>query len=217
MVVKDPKRRIILAAPFIDRVVHTAIHQVIAPIIEQHLSAATYACRQKMGNRAAAQTLLAHLQSLGSERFVVKLDIANYFASIPHRQLLERLLPLLPDCSCQQLLVTLLRSHPEHSHSGIGIPIGNLTSQLFANFYLASADQIALTNLGKQGFYIRYMDDMVIGGRNKGVVLDCASAIILQFESELSLRLPCHKRVPLGAALGCLFSGMYSITLDTDC
>lgn len=197
--VRDPKLRCIMAAPFMDRVVHTAIHQVIEPVLDPLLPEATYACRIGKGNRLAASDLLRILRKYGARRFVVKLDVAKYFDSVRHEVLLEKLRGVLPDGTLEGLLLSLLRSSPQHAAVGRGIPIGNLTSQAFANFYLVSADHVAISHLDG-GIYLRYMDDMVLGGRKKAVVLDAAQAVVEHADRELHLSIPYFKRMPLGNA-----------------
>lgn len=199
IIVKDPKTRLIMAAPFLDRVVHTAIHRVIGPLVEGRLSSSVYACRVGMGNRYAAIALLNEIKRLGDNRFVVKLDVRKYFDSINHDILMKMLRPVLPDKSIESLLQSLLASQTEYARRGYGIPIGNLTSQLFANFYLVEVDKIACMN-NEEGFYFRYMDDMVLGGRHKSRVLDIAEAMVNYATDNLRLSIPFHKRMPLGSA-----------------
>ena len=77
--VSDPKRRTIMAAPFKDRILHTAIHRVISPIVDKTFGIKTYACRNNMGNRNAAIRLWQQLQVLGQNRYCIKLDVKQYF------------------------------------------------------------------------------------------------------------------------------------------
>lgn len=199
ILVKDPKSRRVHAAPFLDRVVHHAIHSVIEPILDPLMPTSVYACRHGKGNRQAALDLLEILRGYGQQRFVIKLDVAKYFASIDHHILLDKLLQALPDQSLAPLLSSLLRSHSEYAARACGIPIGNLTSQAFANFYLVSVDHLAAEELG-DGFYLRYMDDMILGGCDKARVLDAAEAVIEHAQNVLKLAIPYHKRMPLGDA-----------------
>ncbi len=210
--VVDPKERQILAAPFMDRVVHHAIHRVIEPILNLKLSDSVFACRYGRGNRNAVLVTLKALRHFGRERFAVKLDVKKYFASIKHDLLLKKLQDSLPDQTLNSLMRQLLQSHPEFSNSGQGIPIGNLTSQLFANFYLASADRVATQWLGApyywleeplfsepiKGFYIRYMDDMLCIAKSKNTALEAAYQIVDFCEKSLELSIPFQKIMPLG-------------------
>ncbi|MBS1983535.1 MAG: hypothetical protein JST16_05125 [Bdellovibrionales bacterium] len=201
--VHDPKARIVMCAPFIDRVVHHAIHRVIEPIVDPFLSEAVFACRHGKGNRRAVLALGSTLRAVGEERFVVKLDVSKYFASIRHPVLMELMEEVLPDRSLHHLLWSLLKSHAGYAELGYGIPIGNLTSQLFANFYLSPADRAVEEALeaGCGGrTYLRYMDDLVIVGRTKGEALDAADEAVRVAEGRLKLSIPRRKRVPLGRA-----------------
>lgn len=203
--VKDPKRRLVMAAPFMDRVVHHAIHRVIEPIFDLQMSTRVFACRKNLGNRAAAVDLLRHLMSVGQNRFSAKLDVAQYFASINHEILMAKLRMQLPDSSIDWLLISLLKSYPRYDQLGCGIPIGNLTSQLFANFYLSSADRIVENLMSStdsffdQFYYIRYMDDGVIVSSNRQWVMDASHAYVNHCERELKLQIPFFKRVYLGS------------------
>lgn len=197
--IHDPKRRLVSAAPFRDRLVHTAMHNIMEPYFDRKMVDGVYACRQGKGNRHAVVALLEKLKQYGAERFVLKLDVKSYFATIDHGVLFEKLTEGLPDESLNMLLKSLLSNHPVYAKAKAGIPIGNLTSQLCANIYLMTADEIAIQHL-PEGFYFRYMDDLVLGARSKQAVLKAASAVITHVESELKLSIPFYKRVPLGNA-----------------
>ena len=196
-IVCDPKRRTIYAAPFRDRVVHHAIHQIIFPFIDDKIPRSSWACRKHMGSRGAAASLAGALSRLGAARHVIKLDVRNYFASIDHQILLDKFAGVLPDRSLDPLLISLLDSHPEYRLSRCGIPLGNLTSQLFANFYLCGADLLCELR-ADQVFYIRYMDDMVLASNNKKAVHDLKDELLAYCHDSLKLSLPHRKCVYLG-------------------
>lgn len=196
--VRDPKKRIISAAPFPDRVIHTALCRVIEPMIDGAMADSVYACRQKRGNRYAVIDLIMELRRLGKPRFVMKLDIKHYFDSIVHEVLLAQLREVLPDWSLDGLLTKLLQSHADYANRRVGLPIGNLSSQLFANFYLTPVDRLIL-KANHDGFYFRYMDDFVIGGPCKSKILDIADQVIAHVREHLGLDIPIEKRVPLGS------------------
>jgi len=204
--VHDPKKRLVMAASFRDRVVHTAIHRVIEPIVDPQLGARTYACRIGKGNRGAVVRTLEQLKRMGKDRYCIKLDVQKYFHSVNHEVLYERLLRALPDQSMGPLLQGLISSHLAYAKMGRGIPIGNLTSQIFANFYLSSLDRLACDELGldfysdgqeSEAFYIRYMDDMVIMARNKEKAFEVSRAMVAHAEGKLRLNIPHHKQMPL--------------------
>lgn len=188
----DPKTRKVSSAPFIDRVSHRAIYQVIDPIVEKELLDHTFACRNKKGNGRAVAHLYKIINSF-DQCWIVKMDVRKYFASIQHGRLLGKMLKLLPDDSLAGLLKGLLKSHPDYAH-GVGLPLGNLTSQVFANFYLHQIDQLVdqITN----GSCVRYMDDLVFVTENKQKALDVMGQVLRLGKIE-KLRFPPQKRVLL--------------------
>ncbi len=206
-IVHDPKTRTIMAAPFGDRIVHTALHTILESYIEPYLSVHTYACRKGKGNRMAVQRLRKQLQVMGPRRYAIKLDVKSYFASIDHGLLYRFVMGVLPDQSLGPILQSLLHSHPQQRAMGRGIPIGNLTSQLFANFYLARVDLAACAALGisylddkivAQAGYIRYMDDLLILAATKAQAL-AAAAQVRTAANALKLSIPREKFIALGA------------------
>jgi RNA-directed DNA polymerase len=209
----DPKKRLVMAAPFADRIVHHAIHRVIEPILDKNLSDSVFACRHGRGNRSAIQILHKKLNQIPKDkRYALKLDIKQYFPSIHHEILLSHVMNQLSDLSLKKLINDLLKSHPVFAARGCGIPIGNLTSQLFANVYISELDQIACAGLSSpyfwnseselnpQSFYIRYMDDLVLVADNKKTVCETAEKIINYAEKKLKLEIPVYKRIHLGNA-----------------
>jgi hypothetical protein len=113
---------------------------------------------------------------------------------------------VLTDTSLYPLLESLLQSHPKYAAMGIGIPIGNLTSQLFANFYLRLADQTATQSLEipyygdefSHALYLRYMDDMIIIAPTKTQTCEAAHKVCQMVEKHLNLEIPFQKRMHLG-------------------
>lgn len=205
--VYEPKKRLVMAAPYRDRIVHTAIHRTLFPLVDPQMGARTYACRYGMGNHNAALRLWEQLKLMGKDRYCIKLDVRKYFETIPHDILLDRFLELLPDQSLDTIMKSLLASHPRYSELRRGIPIGNLTSQLFANFYLSSVDKLAcdLLNIDfledkkeTHAHYIRYMDDMVIVAKDKNKAFEVAGQLVKYARSNLDLIIPYEKTVILG-------------------
>jgi len=207
--VHDPKKRLVMAAPFRDRIVHTALYRAMEPIVDQTLGCRTFACRIGMGNRNAAIRLQKQLSIMRKKRYCVKLDVKKYFASINHEILYKNFTALLPDSSLDKILWSLIKSHDEFSSKESGIPIGNLTSQLFANFYLSKIDQKACDLLDidffedkfdKNGSYIRYMDDIVILASDKSKALRVATQLVEMGKKKLKVEIPTYKYVVLGNA-----------------
>jgi retron-type reverse transcriptase len=160
-VVREPKRREVAALPFRDRVAHHAICNVLEPIFERSFIAHSYACRAGKGTHAGADQVTAWLRRLwreGVEPYALKADISQYFASVDHGVLLDILHQKIGCRRTLELLEMIIRGA---GHNGKGIPIGNLTSQLFANIYLNELDQFVKHEL-RARYYLRYMDDFVI-------------------------------------------------------
>lgn len=154
----EPKERNITAAPFEDRIIHHAIINILEEVFEKNLIFHTYACRKKKGTHAAVDAVKKHIKK---NQYFLKLDVKKYFDSINHQILKELLCRLISDRKCLDLLFAIIDSYSVDSNNTSGIPIGNLTSQFFANYYLSSLDHYVTENL-KPDFYCRYMDDIIL-------------------------------------------------------
>lgn len=195
-----------MAAPFKDRIVHTSIHRILEPLLDPLLGARSYACRIGKGNRAAVIRLIEQLRRMGPHRYCIKLDVKKYFQSISHPILYDKLTRTLADETINKLLKDLIQSHERYNEINRGIPIGNLTSQIFANFYLSEIDQLACNLLDldfytdhqeSEAFYIRYMDDIVLLCRDKKMAFSIARTIMSHAHQKLELYIPEEKMVPL--------------------
>lgn len=177
--VRDPKPRVISAAPFRDRVVHHCLTRVIEPIFERRFSSRSFASRKGYGTHPAIR-----LASDACQRsdFVLQCDIQKYFPSIDHAILkaeLRRVLKCPETLALCDLIVDY--SNPQQPHTPYfagdtlftpferrrGLPLGNQTSQFFANVYLNPLDQFVLREL-KPFEYARYVDDFVLFGQSQG-------------------------------------------------
>jgi len=154
--ITDPKLRTISTAPFEQRIMHHAIMNIIEPILERPLIYHSYACRKGKGTHAAV--LYAFNQCKTKSHFL-KLDIRKYFDSVDHEILKTQLRRLIKDKKVICLLNGIIESY--ETIPGRGVPIGNLTSQFFANMYLACMDHYILEKL-KPSAYCRYMDDFIV-------------------------------------------------------
>jgi retron-type reverse transcriptase len=181
--VRDPKVRVIHAAPFRDRVVHHAIMNVAGPCFEHGAVAHSYACRQGRGNLAAVYHAA---RCTRSHRFFLKLDIRRYFDSIHHDTLRELFRRRFKDGAFLRLLDRVLDSF--HVTAGRGIPIGSLTSQYFANLYLDAMDHWIMEGLGCPA-YARYMDDFVLWHDDEGVLQRWLGEITAWLAAERRLEL----------------------------
>lgn len=180
----DPKLKVISALPFRDRVAQHAVSAIIAPIFEATLLPRTFACRPGKGTHAAAIALQADLRRLGRDGapvYVLKTDFSRYFASID-RAVLWRLIG--KKIACRSTLALLDAMLPR---VGIGLPIGSLVSQIFANVYGGVLDRHLQQSLGERHWF-RYMDDLVVLGRSSEHLRRVKTSIETLSRGELGLR-----------------------------
>jgi hypothetical protein len=159
----EPKPRRICASDLRDRVVHHAICNVLDPIFERRMIYDSYACRVGKGTHAAVKRAQEFARR---HDYFAQWDVRKYFASVEHTALKDLLRRMLKD---ERLLALLDRiiDHPlPGSAPGRGLPIGNLTSQYFANLYLGELDHFVKERLGVKD-YVRYMDDGLLFGDEK--------------------------------------------------
>lgn len=204
-IVNDSKKRLIKAAPFRDRVVHHALCNIIEPIFDRGFIHDSYACRKEKGTHRAIKRIESFMRSIFSKRssprevYCLQCDISKYFASIDHNILIKLIRKRVKDKKALWLIEEIIDSSYEDKFFENlfefklkGIPIGNLTSQLFANIYLNELDQFAKRGLLAK-YYLRYMDDFIILDINKKR-LHGHRALIQEFlEQELKLNLHSRK------------------------
>lgn len=154
--VRDPKLRVIHAAPFRDRVAHHALMRICAAPLERGAMPQSYACRIGRGSHAAVRDAAGRA---GSGRFFLKLDIRKYFDTVSHDRLDHLLRRVIKDGAALDLFGKIIGSY--ETAAGRGLPIGTLTSQYFANFFLDGMDRRIIGGLGCPD-YVRYMDDFVL-------------------------------------------------------
>jgi len=185
--VVDPKPRLIQAPPYADRVVHHALVNAIEPLFERRFIYDSYACRRGKGVHAAIQRLQYFLR-VAQRRWgsvcVLQMDISKYFASISHDRLMSVLRRSIPDADVLWLCEAIIRAG---GNNGIGIPVGALTSQLFANAYLDRLDHFVKDDLGER-YYLRYMDDFVVLGPDSKSMRALRLRIERWLDEELGLR-----------------------------
>lgn len=183
------KKREISAAPFRDRVTHHAFCQVVEPIFDRRFFFHSYACRKEKGTHRALSCCQTFLRQ---HRYVLQADIVQYFASINQRALLSILAKKMGDAQVMQLAELIV--HSWRPDLGRGVPIGNLTSQFFANLYLNELDSFVKFQLRRK-HYLRYMDDFLLFGDSKEELRDCEGRIRRFLGEELHLSL--HRRKTL--------------------
>jgi retron-type reverse transcriptase len=181
-IVYEPKKRQIMALPFPDRVVQHALNNIVEPIFDKAFFFHSYACRKGKGMHEASINLSHWLHGLhqmhGERVYCLKADISKYFASIDH-ETLRRVMRKKIKCPDTLWLIDLVIAHNGGETEGKGIPVGNLTSQLFANAYLGELDKFVKEGL-RVRYYMRYMDDFVVLSHDKAY-LRGALAMIAQF------------------------------------
>jgi RNA-directed DNA polymerase len=181
--VYEPKLREVAALAFRDRVVQHALVAAIEPVFEKEFIYDSYACRVSNGTHAGADRLTSFLRRAHRNLpviYILKADISKYFASIDHGILFSLIKKRITCQKTMYLISDIINSW--NMESGIGLPIGNLTSQLFANIYLHELDLFAKHNL-RSKFYIRYMDDFILLGSDKNE-LNHIRYLIEQFLGE---------------------------------
>ena len=203
----DPKERMICAASFPERVLHHAIMNICHPVFEKKLIHTTYATRPEKGIYKAIE--LAK-KSVIKYKYVAKLDVRKYFDSISHTILMQKLQTIFKDLRLLLIFHKIISNYSKKStnvspsltnlpqalsnvsHNRTGIPIGNLTSQYFANFYLSPADRFAKEIL-KIPSYIRYMDDMLLFFNKKLELKNYVKNFISFIENNLDLKIKPHQ------------------------
>ena len=193
-IVKEPKSREIFAARFVDKVVMNLIcEQVLIPRLTPHLINDNVACQKNQGVhfgiRRFTEFLRWHYRRYGTGGYVLKCDISKYFASVSHEVLRLKLAKRIKDSNVLALLDVIIDSYNEISGTpGLGIPIGNNTSQWFALYYLSELDHFVKEQLGIKG-YIRYMDDFLLLHHDKGYLWECFMKTEEIVNADLRLRL----------------------------
>ena len=195
--IKEPKLREIGKSEFRDRVVHHAICNILEPIVEKSYIYHSYACRKGKGTHRAIKQAQTYCRQY---EYFLKCDIKKYFETIYHQILKEKLGQKFKDPEFLWLLNIIIDS----SNGGqTGIPIGNLTSQHFANFYLDKLDHFIKDVLSVKG-YLRYMDDFILFGTDKrdlhlskSEISDFLSKKLrLELKEKATMLAPCMTGVP---------------------
>lgn len=179
----EPKRREICASAFREQVLHHALMNICHPHFDKYQIYDSYASRKGKGTYAcldkARKFTLQH-------SWYLKLDVRQFFASIHHDVLKTQLYRRFKEEHLNLILYQIIDSF--ETQSGQGVPIGNLTSQYFANHYLAGLDHYIKEGLGCRA-YVRYMDDMVCWSDSKLELQQYLLAIRRYVEEELRLEL----------------------------
>ena len=191
-IVHDPKRRWISKASVRDRIVHQAIVQGIEPVFERTFIFDSYSSRVGKGTHACRERMAKFLRQASANNrrnvWVLQCDIRRFFDSIQHDVLLALLAERIQDPQCLALLDMVVRSFASAVGSGRGLPLGNVTSQLFGNAYLNGLDHLMKDRL-RMRWYVRFCDDFVIIHRDHAVLEDALPRIRTFLVDERSLEL----------------------------
>ncbi|OGV69851.1 MAG: hypothetical protein A3K19_29045 [Lentisphaerae bacterium RIFOXYB12_FULL_65_16] len=202
----DPKERVICAPPYRDRIVHHALCNVIGPVLDRSMVAQSYSCRVGKGTGAARDECRRLART---RRYVLKLDVRKYFPSIDHERLkvkVRRLIKCAPTLTLIDLVIDAWDSGDEGRfwfpgdtlftpcERRHGLPIGSLTSQLFANLYLSRIDHLVIEQLRPAG-YVRYTDDLLLFSDSKAALHSARARLAEELRAERLLPHPSKCRV----------------------
>ncbi len=190
-IIRDPKTRKITKSDFRDRVVHHALCNIIEPIFEKAFIFDSYANRRRKGVLKALGRFSFFSRkasrNFSTACFVLKADIKHYFDTVSHEVLFSILKKKIPDKKVLWLIRRIIKSNG-FKGKPTGMPLGNLTSQFFANVFLNELDQFVKHTI-KAKYYLRYVDDFVVLHRSPVVLEEYKKRINTFLASSLSLQL----------------------------
>ncbi len=168
--INDPKPRDISKAIVRERLLHHAVYKILYPYFDQKFIFDSYSCRDEKGTHKANARFRDFGRKVSKNNtkqcWILKCDIRKFFASIDQEILIGILKKHIVDENIMWLLERIISSF-HTTRIGVGLPLGNLTSQLFVNIYMNEFDQFMKHEL-KTKYYIRYADDFVIFSQDKG-------------------------------------------------
>ncbi len=187
-IVYEPKVRYIKSLPYADRIVHQwYIYEFIKPYVIPRFIKDTFACIDGRGTHKAIDVLQKYMRIMKrnyGKYYIIKMDISKFFYSIDKDILYEIMKKIIKD----KYILSLTHLFIYDNNDKKGIPIGNYTSQYFANIYLNELDQFAKNNL-KCKYYVRYMDDFIILVKDKSIASNYFKEIEKFLEQKLELKL----------------------------
>jgi len=224
--VYEPKKRLVMSLQFPDRVVQWAIYNELYPFFDKMFIGDSFACRRDKGSHRAADRLQYWLRQVDRKPqkwYYLKLDISKYFYRVDHAVLEDILARRIKDERLLGLLHKIINSEdtkfglpagmaPDECPDDmwlydVGMPIGNLTSQLFANIYLNELDQFCKHVL-RAHYYVRYMDDIIILSNDKRQLAEWKDEIAVFLSDNLHLDLN-NKTAIRPTSLGVDFVGYH--------
>lgn len=188
--ISDPKPRSIHKASVRDRLLHHALYRILYPFFDRIFIADSFSCRIDKGTHKAMDRFRIFASKVSENHtktaWVLKCDIKQFFASVDHFILKSVLTSYIPDKDILWLLSQIIDSF--ETREGVGLPLGNLTSQLFVNIYMNQLDQF-MKHKVKAKYYIRYTDDFVIFSQNQQWLQDLIPVIRTFLITQMKLRL----------------------------
>lgn len=189
--ISDPKPRNIHKAVVSDRILHHAIYLQLHTFFDRTFVADSYSCRLNKGTHRALSRFRDFSRKVSKNNtrtcWVLKCDIRKFFASINHEILIEIIKQYVPEPDIIWLISQIIRRF-ESTGPDVGLPLGNLTSQLLVNIYMNEFDQF-MKHKVKARYYLRYADDFVIMSENKEYLEDVLKQIDIFLFSQLKLNL----------------------------
>ena len=189
--ISDPKPRDIHKAKVRDRLLHHAIHRQLYPFFDKTFISDSFSCRVAKGTHKVINRFrtFARKASCNNTKtvWVLKCDIRKFFASVNHHILMEIIEKHISNKDILWILSQIIVSFHSNAN-GVGLPLGNLTSQLLVNIYMNEFDQFVKHTL-KVKYYIRYADDFVIFSQNRGWLVNLIPQIQTFLTGKLRLQL----------------------------
>jgi len=211
--IRDPKQRHIHKAKVRDRIFHHAVFSVLNSVFEPTFISYSFSCRFNKGTHKGVLALEKSITKTGKNYsqpcFVLKCDVRKFFGTVDHGILMSILRKRIKDQGAMWLIKEIVNSFSSDQSDifmARGLPIGNLTSQLFANIYLNELDQFVKNEL-KLKYYARYTDDFVIICNNKEELKNILEKIRFFLKEKLSLELHPKKIVIRKQSQGIDFLG----------
>ncbi|HAS00299.1 MAG: RNA-directed DNA polymerase [Candidatus Moranbacteria bacterium GW2011_GWC2_37_73] len=212
--INDPKPRDIHKATVRDRLLHHAIYRTLYPFFDRTFISDSFSCRNNKGTHKSINRFMDFGRKVSKNKtqtcWILKCDIRKFFANIDHKILLDILKEYIPDEDIIWLLENIIKSFSS-TKEGVGLPLGNLTSQLFVNIYMNKFDQFVKHKL-KEKFYIRYADDFVFLSENKEILEGKIILVEKFLEKELKLQLHPDKVFIKTLSSGVDFLGMVNFS-----
>jgi len=190
--INDPKPRDIHKASVRDRLLHHALYRMLYPHFDKKFIFDSYSCRRSKGTHRAIDRFRAYARTISRNHtrtvWVLKCDIRKFFANIDHAILVDILRKHISDQDTLWLLEEIIDSFHTKDRHGVGLPLGNLTSQLLVNIYMNKFDHFLKREL-KVSSCVRYADDFAILHESKEYLENILPKISDFLEKELKLSL----------------------------